>query len=193
MKLEKLAKLIELAIDNDPPSIIKRICTNEDGNWYQPYYHLMWLLATEIKYGKMVELGVEQGRGIMSMAAGCGPNYQVIGFDNNDDILSRSSEMMVNFSNLTVYALPSLPVPDFIEANGRHIALLHIDTEHSYPMAKAEFEAYEPYLLPGAVVLFDDLHAQGNDVLRYFSELPYPKIQDDRLHPVNGYGVMLYV
>lgn len=188
-KLSKIAHLIELATQRIPPSVIKRIC----GDWYQPYYYLMFLLAVEIKYGKIVELGVERGRGVMSMAAGCGYEYQVIGLDNNENILSESSEMTNNFSNLTVYALPSLPVPDFIEVNGRHIALLHIDTEHSYSMAKAEFDAYEPYLLSGAVVLFDDLHAQGNDVLRYFSELPYPKIQDDRLHPVNGYGVMLYV
>ncbi len=187
-----MARLIELAIDRKPPKIIVDMCIDTDGNWYQPYYHLMFLLATRIKYGKAVELGVEQGRGAMSIAAGCS-DYQVIGLDNNDDILSKSSGMMANFSNLTVYALPSLPVPDFIKTNGRHIALLHVDTEHSYSMAKAEFEAYKSYLLPGAVVLFDDLHSQRNDVLRYFSELPYPKIQDDRLHPVNGYGVMLYV
>ncbi len=193
MKLPEIARLIELAIDRKPPKIIADICIDADGDWYQPYYHLMFLIATRIKYGKAVELGVEQGRGVMSMAAGCYNPYQVIGLDNNDDILSIASGKMANFSNLTVYALPSLPVPDFIQANQRHIALLHIDTEHSYAMAEAEFEAYEPYLQPGAIVLFDDLHAQGNDVLRYFSELPYPKIQDDRLHPVNGYGVMLYV
>ncbi len=192
MKLFEIARLIELAIDCKPPKIIVDMCIDADGNWYQPYYHLMFLLATRIKYGKAVELGVEQGRGAMSMAAGCS-DQQVIGLDNNDDILSRSKEAMDNFSNLTVYALPSLPVPEFIQVNGRHVALLHVDTEHSYSMAKAEFEAYEPYLQPGAAVLFDDLHSQGDDVLRYFSELPYPKIQDDRLHPVNGYGVMLYV
>lgn len=190
MKLSEIARLIELAINRKPPKLIADMCIDANGNWYQPYYHLMYLLATRIKYGIAVELGVEQGRGAISMAAGCS-NYQVIGLDNNSDVLLNSN--FTKFSNLTVYNLPSLPVPDFIQDNQRYIALLHIDTEHSYAMAEAEFEAYKPYLLPGAVVLFDDLHSQGDDVLRYFSELPYPKIQDDRLHPVNGYGVMLYV
>jgi len=40
--------------------------------------------------------------------------------------------------------------------------------------------------------MFDDLHAMDNGVLKAFYELPYPKIQDDRLHPVNGYGVLIY-
>jgi hypothetical protein len=29
-------------------------------------------------------------------------------------------------------------------------------------------------------------------VLKAFYELSYPKIQDDRLHPGNGYGVLIY-
>ncbi len=190
MKLSEVAYLIELAIDRKAPKIITDICLDADGDWYQPYYHLMFLLATRIKYGKAIELGVEQGRGVLSIALGCS-NHQVIGLDNSVHPLSK--KVGEKFDNLSIYELPSLPVPDFIQANGCHIALLHIDTEHSYAMANAEFEAYEPYLLPGAVILFDDLHSQENDVLRYFSELPYPKIQDDRLHPVNGYGVMLYV
>ncbi len=190
MKLSEIARLIELAIDRKPPKIIADMCINVDGDYYQPYYHLMYLLATRIKYGKAVELGVEKGRGVGSMAAGCS-NYHVIGFDNN--LQQEARDMERKFDNLETYVMPSLPVPEIIQIQQRHIALLHIDTEHSYAMANAEFEAYQPYLLPGAVILFDDLHAQENDVLRYFSELPYPKIQDDRLHPVNGYGVMLYV
>ncbi len=191
MKLTEVARLIELAIDRKPPKIITTIA----GDYYQPYYHLMYLLATRIKYGEAIELGVEKGRGVLSMAAGCS-DCQVIGLDNNESVLSNPDfhkHDFQEFASLELYNLPSLPVPDFIRDNGCHIALLHIDTEHSYSMANAEFEAYKPYLQPGAVVLFDDLHAQENDVLRYFSELPYPKIQDDRLHPVNGYGVMLYV
>ena len=97
--------------------------------------------------------------------------------------------MLNRYHNILFFQKPSMPVP--IDIN-RPISLLHIDTEHSYSMAKAEFEAYRPWLANGAVVLFDDLHAMEDDVLRYFNELPYEKIQDDRLHPVCGYGVMTY-
>jgi len=38
------------------------------------------------------------------------------------------------------------PVPEWFTNQDKKITLLHIDTEHSYSMAKAEFEAYEPLL-----------------------------------------------
>jgi hypothetical protein len=41
------------------------------------------------------------------------------------------------------------------------------------------------------VVLFDDLHAMEDAVIYFFNELPYEKIEDDRLHSC-GYGVMIY-
>ena len=90
--------------------------------------------------------------------------------------------------NVDFRLMSALPVPEFIE----DIAILHIDTEHSYGNALNEFMQYKCKLLPGAVVMFDDLHAMDNGVLKAFYELPHPKIQDDRLHPVNGYGVLIY-
>lgn len=176
MLIGKLANLIELAIYGDPPRKIIDIC----GDYYQPYYYLMYLLAKVTKWGNVVELGVSEGRGINSFAAG-NSDIKVIGLDLN---ISPTSTL----PNVEFHLLSALPVPDFIE----NIAILHIDTEHSYGNALNEFEQYRPYLLPGAVVMFDDLHAMDNDVLRAFSELPYPKIQDDRLHPINGYGIMSY-
>jgi hypothetical protein len=40
--------------------------------------------------------------------------------------------------------------------------------------------------------MFDDLHAMDDGVLQAFAELPYAKIQQDKLHPGNGYGVLIY-
>lgn len=159
------------------------------GDYYSPYYGLMYLLAGTIKDGLLVELGVESGRGLVSLAAASRSNY-VIGFDSHQhpDI----DKNIKSYPNALFFNLPSMPVPDNIIYSSRQIGLLHIDTEHSYSMAKAEFEAYRPYLAKGAYVLFDDLHAQDDDVLRYFKELPYEKVQDDRLHPSCGYGVLVY-
>ncbi len=187
MKLQSLARFIDIAVSDTGKVFfqtekILKLC----GEYYQPYYQLLYLLSLSIDKGTRVELGVEKGRGIGVMAMA--NNLRCVGLDNN--LRLEASELSKEFPHLEVYLHPSLPVPDFILPET--ISILHIDTEHSYAMAKAEFEAYKPYLLPGAVVLFDDLHAQDNDVLRYFTELPYPKIQDDRLHPVCGYGVMIY-
>ncbi len=157
------------------------------GDYYSPYYSLMYLLAGTIENGLLVELGVESGRGLVSMAVANRSNL-AIGFDSHQhpDLL----ENLRGFPNALFTNLPSMPVPRIITS--RQISLLHIDTEHSYSMAKAEFEAYKPYLAKGAYVLFDDLHAQDDDVLRYFNELDYEKVQDDRLHPTCGYGVVIY-
>lgn len=182
-----LRLLISRAIHARPLEPIVEICGSE----YQPYYNLMYLLARQINKGLLVELGVHKGRGIGCLAAANNDNF-VIGLDTNrpDELgaLLEKLSPMVSFLNR-----PSLPALDVIKNYGRQISLLHIDTEHSYAMAKAEFEAYKPYLAKGAFVLFDDLHAMDDDVLRYFNELDYRvKIQDDRLHPVCGYGVMRY-
>jgi len=160
------------------------------GDYYSPYYSLMYLLAKTIHNGLLVELGVHKGRGVASLAV-AGKSNIVMGLDSHpcpelDDVLFR-------FPNIRHYVRPSMPVPEFsLSQFGRKINLLHIDTEHSYSMAKAEFEAYQPYLAKGAYVLFDDLHAIEDEVLTYFNELPYEKVQDDRLHPSCGYGVMIY-
>jgi hypothetical protein len=177
MILSKLANFIDAAIYTLPPVKIAHMC----GEYYQPYYYLMYLLAGEIHQGAIVELGVNKGYGLSSFAYGSNPGVQVIGLD-----LNVEPEFCPD--NAEFYLMSALPVPDFIN----DIAILHIDTEHSYGNALNEFGQYEPYLLPGAVVLFDDLHAMNDGVLRAFYELPHPKIQDDRLHPVNGYGVLIY-
>ena len=148
----------------------------------------MYLLAGTIKNGLLVELGVHKGRGIASLATASKSNL-VIGLDSAYDGLELE-EVLAKFHNIWFWHTSSMPVSDYF--TGKTINLLHIDTEHSYSMAKAEFEAYQPYLAKGAYVLFDDLHAIEDEVLTYFNELPYEKVQDDRLHPSCGYGVMIY-
>jgi hypothetical protein len=176
MILSKLAELIEIAISSNPHPKLAEIA----GEHYQPYYYLMYLLAGDVRRGQIVELGVNKGYGVSSFAYG-NRTAEVIGLD-----LNVAPEHCPD--NVDFHLMSALPVPDFIS----DVAILHIDTEHSYANAQNEFMQYRCKLLPGAVVLFDDLHAMDNGVLRAFYELPYPKIQDDRLHPGNGYGVLLY-
>lgn len=179
----KLEKIINKALENKPPTQLAWVYQD----FYSPYYNLMRLLAKTIDNGVLVELGVHKGRGLASLAAG-NPKNTVIGFDtlyyqNEIDAIIKT------YPNILFFQKPSLPVPIDITNS---INLLHIDTEHSYAMAKAEFEAYQPYLAKGAYVLFNDLHAMNDGVLDYFNSLPFFKLQDDRLHPTCGYGVMVY-
>ena len=153
------------------------------GMYYSPYYSLMYYLAHSIDNGIAVELGVESGRGINALSLG-NPDLKVVGIDTTD----VCSEIVESRPNITFLHLPSLPPPEGV----MDISLLHIDTEHSYAMAQAEFNAYQPLLLPGAVVLFDDTHAMDDGVKQFVDTLPYYKIYEDRLHPICGYAVVLY-
>lgn len=176
MNLAKLVELINTALHGYPPPVLINMCQK----YYEPYYFLMYLLAKEVEVGNIVELGVSKGYGVSSFAHG-NPDVKVIGLDLNVSPIYCPD-------NVEFHLMSALPVPDFIS----DIAVLHIDTEHSYDNALNEFMQYKPYLLPGAVVMFDDLHAMDDGVLKAFSELPYTKIQEDKLHPGNGYGVLIY-
>jgi hypothetical protein len=138
-------------------------------------------------YRIAVELGVDQGRGLVSLAYGGGNGSRVYGIDHTKK--PQIDEALRLFNNITFLQTNSNPPPGKIPDN---IYLLHIDTEHSASQAETEFEAYKPKLASPAIVIFDDLHAQEDSVLEYFMSLPYPKIQDDRMHPVCGWGVVLY-
>lgn len=182
IELTHLASWIDTALKKETPKAkaILELC----GDFYSPYYHFLYLAAFFVS-GVAVELGVETGRGAGSIALAGGKVFGV------DTVKHPSIEtLQARFPKFVFLHQSSMPVPETIK--GHNISLLHIDTEHSYSMARAEFEAYQPYLNKPAIVIFDDLHAMENDVLAYFMELPYPKIQDDRMHPECGWGVMLY-
>ena len=77
MKLSELARLIEFAVNAQHPwpDIL-----NMTGEYYQPYYYLMYLLAGQITEGCIVELGVSKGYGVNSFAYG-NPDIEIIGVD----------------------------------------------------------------------------------------------------------------
>lgn len=182
MKLKQLLRLVRAAKNEQPPKELLNYC----GDYYSPYYNFMFLTAVELTTGYCVELGCEKGRGLLALAmSGRG----VIGIESQPQ--PKIDEVLNAYSNIEFYVRSSLPVWESL-FEGKQIGLLHIDTEHSYSQAKNEFEAYQPYLIDGAIVIFDDLHAMNDGVKKYFDELPYDKIQDDDLHPSCGWGVVLY-
>lgn len=195
MDLDTLHLLVEQALKRPPAEVIYR-----DYYKYIPYYHLFYLLVKEMaaavpEPGRLtvVELGMDEGRGAASFAAGS-PRADVYGIDHtvrNPPLY----QVLEWFPNIQFLHQLSVPPPQ----NLPPINVLHIDTEHTYREAKAEFDAYSPLLAPGAVVLFDDLHKIDEGVQRLFDEVPWPKLQDDRLHPethfmvgvLEGYGIAL--
>lgn len=178
--LAVLGAAIEVAVSHNPPEELMEWC----GAYYSPYYHLMYLLADQDVQvdGCCVELGVETGRASLALAMS---GREVHGFDHTRRH-ERMHTLSTRYQNFHFHERPSLPALDV-----GPIALLHVDTEHSFAMAREEFWAYKPFLVEGAVVLFDDTHAQDSAVGHFVSTLVWPTIFDDRLHSC-GYAVMIY-
>ncbi len=181
MNLEQLLAAVKEALEIRPPAAILGYCQG----YFSPYYMLMYILACE-QNGLCVELGVEGGRGSNAMLQA---GVEVIGVDNNH---KPEIDRIINDPKYTFIHASSLPVPEMIAAKGKEIAVLHIDTEHSFAQAREEFNAYRPYLKDGAVVLFDDANAMEGAVWDFVESLPYEKFKDDRLHPSCGYGGIIY-
>jgi len=166
---------------------------------YIPYYHLMFLLVKHLAEQRpgerivVVEVGFDEGRGAACFAA-ASPMADVYAIDHT--FRDPARDVLEKYPNITFLHRMSVPAPlDVLPP----IDILHLDTEHTYDQVKSEFEAYEPGLAPGAVILIDDLRKVNDEVLKLFHRIPWPKIQDDRLHPsthfmkdvVEGYGIVL--
>jgi hypothetical protein len=182
--LSRLADVVARAQVGRQPRELVDYCSEL---YFRPYYELLRLLAMYQTHGICVELGVERGRGSFAMCLGGGTVY---GMDH-----TRRGEMAVleaRFPGHFHYVeQSSLPIPRAILDQDQPIAVLHVDTEHSYAQAREEFYAYQPLLATPAVVCFDDTHAQESAVGHFVTTLRWPTIFDDRLHEC-GYAVMLY-
>lgn len=186
MKIVDLAKHARAALRYQRPT--KRLL-NFCGAYYSPYYNLFRLVAHDMKdEGIAIELGVDMGRGSYGFLLG---GMDVIGIDHTrkPGIAIVEHEFPNNFTFLET---DTLPVPKVIRANPPKIACLHVDTEHTWSMAAAEFDSYKPYLIEGAVVFFDDLNAADYDVYNYFMTLGFQRLVINELHPECGFGMIIY-
>ena len=196
MDLDTMHRLVEQALEYPPAEVEYR-------NYYKyiPYYHLFYLLVKEMVSHlpdsdrlTVVELGMDEGRGAASFAAGS-DRADVYGIDHTvrDPPLFSVLKKYPNIKFIHRLCVPA-QLEQFPPIN-----ILHIDTDHTYAQCKSEFEAYSPGLAPGAIVLFDDLHDDNDGLQRFFRTIPWPKIEDDRLHSrehfivgkLEGYGIAL--
>ena len=183
LSYHELLEIIEAAVTTTPPMELSFHLAFPD----RRYYHLMYLLSQRLAPCVALELGVERGDGLASLALGS-PETRVLGVDYDFHKLLPAT--LAEFPDITFLNTRSTPVPE--ELRGIEIDILHVDTVHSYNQVTSEWQEYEPLLAQGAAVLFDDLHANDDGVAQKFYELPHPKRQDDRLHLGCGYGVLLY-
>jgi cephalosporin hydroxylase len=156
--------------------------------WYSPYYGLMHHLVHAIQPKLCVETGVHNGRGLAALASG-GPGV-VVGIDCYDH--PTLSQVLQHYPNARFIQSASNDdnTVQAIAAYGVPIEILHIDTEHSYGQATADYRSYEPLLAEHAIILFDDVNAMDGAVMQAARDLQLSWLhKEDQLHPITGYAV----
>lgn len=181
MDKERLLQLIERVLSTHDEAD-KELAKILEEKYRSPYYKLMYHLSKEMNSSTCVELGVHRAIGSTMMALG-NPSCQVYGFDH--DPHPQAFEMQNKISNFELYKQSSCPPPD----NIRDIDIMLLDT--TVGMKKEEFKLWSPLMKPGGIVLMDDLCSQDGILIPWFRELLGTPIQDDRLHPVVGFGILL--
>lgn len=157
------------------------------------YYRFLKLLANAKRPKVSVELGVAGGGGSLYLAHGW-PEGLVVGVDCKLEYPDNIQWMLDNIPNFQFWHMDSVVSSDVFTMDGRTVDILFIDTTHTYDQTTREFEAYQPRMADGAVVVLDDLLREGMD--RVWAELPGTKIRLDHLHvcasPTDGgFGVVL--
>ena len=193
MDMATMKALVEQALQKPPQDLPFR--GDQQYYTYCPYYHLLFLLVRHMaaqrpssKKVVAVECGVEGGRGVASLAA-ASPQADVYGYDIRFHGMELC-KVLTTYSNITFIQRSSVPAQ---LGELPPIDILHLDSAQTYNQVKTEFETYSPGMVSGGVILIDDLLQWEEDmgVMRAFNEIPWPKFQDDRVHPGAGYGIVL--
>lgn len=158
------------------------------------YYHFLYALSQRLPNNTtFLVLGVNQA---VCCAHICGANelLNVIGVDNNPTTAAWALHSSVNNFHYVI----DLSIGDVaLERIASHHALRPIsavffDTTHTYEQVKGEYVVLKPFLSAGTVLVFDDVHAAENGVMRAVNEIPGSYIPLDYLHDTLGFGVKLY-
>ena len=176
---------------------ITREQLDEAGGLFPPsiYYAFFKLLAALVKPKLAVVLGVCGGGDCYHLCKG-NPDGMVIGVDITYDHPEQLEFIKANCPNFLFHLGDSVKSAELVAAGGRcPIDFLFIDTTHVLEATVAEFEAWKPFLAPGAIVCFDDLFR--TEMAGVWEGLPEPKVRLDLLHDGSpdvggGFGVLIH-
>lgn len=184
MNNQDILALAQLAL-TDPPHPEPRFPPS-------PYYRFLERLAGAMHPRLSVELGVCGGGGSLHLALGW-PRGLVIGIDVTKEYPDNIDYIYNTVSNFQLWLGDSIDLAEAVnQSYGPTVDILFIDTIHTYERTLAEFNAWQPVLAEGAVVVLDDLHRQG--MTEAFEAIPGEHIRLDDLHPgwdEGGFGVVL--
>jgi predicted O-methyltransferase YrrM len=123
-----------------------------------PYYRVLRDLVATARPSIAVELGTDGGGAALNMALGC-PQTMVFTIDHTRTPTVEIVEK--KFDNVTFYLADSVErVSWFLDGT---VGLLFVDTTHTYEQTTAEHNAWLPKMMPGGLIVFDDVGRPGMD------------------------------
>jgi len=169
---------------------------DEAGGLFPPskYYLFFRLLAEKIKPRLAVVLGVCGGGDCYHLCLGS-PDSTVVGVDIAYDHPEQLAYIKEHCKNFQFWLGDSTKSAPAVHQGYGAIDFLFIDTTHTKDDTIKEFEAWKPFLAPGAIVCFDDLYRTEMGDVWYV--LPGPKVRLDLLHDGSpdvggGFGVLIH-
>jgi predicted O-methyltransferase YrrM len=132
--------------------------------------------ASEVVQGCIVEVGSYRGRSAIALAEGvrqAGREVAVFAIDPQETFVGVNGgefgpedrgafyEAMLATEAYREVRLVNLPGVQVARAWEQPVGMLFIDGDHRPEAVRADYEAWLPYLLDGAVVAFDDMQNKG--------------------------------
>lgn len=157
------------------------------------YYRFLYELSKAIQPKWILETGTRLGMSAAQLAMGC-PSAKVITLDIDPHAKNRfvDEPNLKTLSNVIAITSDSRKAKELFPLECKQFELIYLDSNHVYDVVSPEFKIYGEMLAPGGVMVFDDI-TLNPEMVKFWSEVPSPKIELNFLHRLCGAGFGAYV
>jgi predicted O-methyltransferase YrrM len=179
-----LAESVQYLIDSRPK--ILRDMTDQAPTTLH-YNRFLYELVQRYEPEVILELGTDRGRSAAHMASG-NPHAIVLTLDIDPACTKQVNDL--GWHNLHGYTTDSLKfkLEDHFIPVSKIVDLLFIDSLHAFEHARAEYDLYLPYVEPGGIILFDDIHLDAG-MEKLWASIEEEKADLTPLH-FSGFGAV---
>jgi len=170
---------LERMRDTDPPLAL--------------YYRFLYELSKAMQPKWILETGTRLGMSAAQLAMGC-PSAKVVTIDIDPHSKGRleSEQNLKNLKNIIPITADSRKAKELFPQGCDRFELIYLDSDHTYDVVSPEFKIYREMLVPGGVMVFDDI-TLNPEMRRFWAEVPKPKVELNFLHRLCGAGFGAYV
>lgn len=195
-KLQRLLQLSEFPIPKAMHNMDVRnqalALSKLQGGTTELYYHYLYWLAKEYLDDEdvVLVLGVANATCCAHISVGC--QADIIGIDNKFNELAADLADLYTFE----YVVDDTTGPkvvrllEDIRAGDLAVSMVFFDSTHEYQQVEREFKLIRPYLRDGAILLWDDIMANGVGDFAQSVEGSFVSLH--HLHPTLGFGITIY-